>query len=311
MTLPTVSIIIPTYNREDKIGNCLESVTNVDYPKNKIEIVVVDDGSIDQTKEIVTKFPVKFLRQKHKGPAMARNNGIEHSRGKIIVFTDSDCVVPRGWLKGLVAGFADKKVAGVGGSINHIDNSFAVKYEQYRRYLLYGDLKDNIFSNGFRYLPTCNLAIRRSIIDKVGLFDVTFGYAAAEDVDFCYRIFRAGGVVTYKPNVKIKHYHAQNWGKIAKRRFVQAKEILRFYEKRKLTKKLWLNYGISFVYLVVLPSLFISQLFFVSLLLMTLVPHIKNLRKVRKKINYLPFVLVDYFMYYVDSFAKFLHFLRF
>ena len=79
---------------------CLDSLLNVDYPKEEIEIVVVDDGSIDNTKNIVGSYKkINLVSQEHKGPAAARNLGIKSSRGDIVVFTDSDCVVPKNWIE--------------------------------------------------------------------------------------------------------------------------------------------------------------------------------------------------------------------
>ncbi len=303
-SLPFMSIIIPTYNREDMIGNCLDSIKNVDYPKEKMEVIVVDDGSVDNTLKIISKYDIKKIKQNHAGPAVARNNGIKNSKGSIIVFTDDDCVVPKNWLKDLAKYFRDKTIVAVGGSIEPIGESLAVKYEQYRRYLLYGKLGSNVFSKGFSYLPTCNLAVRKTIIKEIGFFDKSFKHAAAEDVDFCYRIYKTGKIMFYDPRIAIKHYHKQAWMKILKRRFIHSKATLRFYDKYGFNKKLILNYGIASVYMAFLASIFINQTLSYILFALSLIPHIKNIRKISKKMELLPFVFIDYFMYFVDSFGK-------
>lgn len=83
-----ISVIIPTYNRKEFLKNAIESVLNQNY-KNK-EIILIDDGSKDKTKEIVFKFPIKYFYQENKGPASARNLGIKKSNGNFIAFLDSD-----------------------------------------------------------------------------------------------------------------------------------------------------------------------------------------------------------------------------
>src|SRR5690606_27196225 len=86
---PLVSVIIPTYNRADKVGDAIQSVLNQTY--SNIQILVIDDGSSDHTSECVTEFPqVEYIQQVHAGQAAARNNGLKKSRGSIIANLDSD-----------------------------------------------------------------------------------------------------------------------------------------------------------------------------------------------------------------------------
>lgn len=86
---PLVSVIIPTYNRADKVGDAINSVLNQTY--NNIEILVIDDGSEDHTSELMHLFPqVEYIKQKHAGQAAARNNGLKNARGSIIANLDSD-----------------------------------------------------------------------------------------------------------------------------------------------------------------------------------------------------------------------------
>lgn len=87
--LPLVSVIIPTYNRADKVGDAINSALNQSY-KN-LEVLVVDDGSTDDTEKTILNFPtVRYIRQQHAGQAAARNNGLHHASGEIIANLDSD-----------------------------------------------------------------------------------------------------------------------------------------------------------------------------------------------------------------------------
>lgn len=95
-----VSIIIPVYNEEDFIGECLESITKQSY--GHMEIIVVDDGSSDRTLEVAKNFKVEILSQKHKGPGSARNLAAARAKGKILVFVDADMTFDKNFVKDLI-----------------------------------------------------------------------------------------------------------------------------------------------------------------------------------------------------------------
>ena len=115
-TLPVVSIIIPAYNEEKVIGACLDSIASLDYPKELLEVIVIDDGSTDRTAGIIAGYrSVKVIKGLHKGPSAARNLALKQAKGEYVAFTDADCVVFPEWLKRLLKGFISEDVAGVGG----------------------------------------------------------------------------------------------------------------------------------------------------------------------------------------------------
>lgn len=88
-TMPMISVIIPSYNHGHFLSEAIDSVVAQTYPHH--EIIVVDDGSIDRTADVVSLYPgVRFLRQRNRGPAAARNRGIQESRGEYVVFLDAD-----------------------------------------------------------------------------------------------------------------------------------------------------------------------------------------------------------------------------
>ncbi|GAH56283.1 unnamed protein product [marine sediment metagenome] len=110
-----VSIIIPAYNAEKTIKECLSSFTNQSMSRNKYEIIVVDDGSTDRTCEIAKKYKVNIISQKNSGPAVARNRGAQEARGNILIFTDSDCIADKFFIENMVSPFSDSEVVGVQG----------------------------------------------------------------------------------------------------------------------------------------------------------------------------------------------------
>ena len=90
------SIIVATYNRANSLNKVLEAMQNQDF-SGTYEIIVVDDGSIDNTPTVASRYPVRFLSQEHKGPAAARNLGIKKSQYPIIVVMDDDCLPEQQW----------------------------------------------------------------------------------------------------------------------------------------------------------------------------------------------------------------------
>lgn len=117
---PLVSIAIPSFNEEKRIIPVLKSVLRLDYPKNKLEILVINDGSTDKTKEVVENFInknksfyIKLINQKNKGKGAALNNSLRNSRGNFFVVLDADSYVKKNALKKILQGFYDKNVAAV------------------------------------------------------------------------------------------------------------------------------------------------------------------------------------------------------
>jgi len=109
--IPKVSVIIPTYNEEDNVYKCIETMLNQNY--SNFELIIVDDGSTDKTVEIVRSFKkVKLLKQNHKGPGIARNLGTKHSKGEILIFVDADMEFPKNYIKNSIKKILDGKVWG-------------------------------------------------------------------------------------------------------------------------------------------------------------------------------------------------------
>ena len=120
----TVSIIIPTYNRADLLGFTIESCINQSYPKNLYEIIVADNNSTDNTKEVVeewktrTEVKIKYISETRQGAHFARNTAAKHSESEIIYYTDDDMVADKDMLKNIIKVFdLDYNIAVVGGKV--------------------------------------------------------------------------------------------------------------------------------------------------------------------------------------------------
>jgi glycosyltransferase involved in cell wall biosynthesis len=111
-----VSVVIPAYNAQQTIAEAVEqSVAQAKGPM-EVEVVVVDDGSVDDTAKIAESAGATVIKQENAGPAAARNRGWKSATGQVICFTDSDCVPMSGWLENLLDGFRDRQVGAVAGS---------------------------------------------------------------------------------------------------------------------------------------------------------------------------------------------------
>jgi len=204
-TLPTVSIVIPVYNGKRTIRFCLDSINALDYPKDKLQVIVVDNNSKDDTPEIIrANYPwVTLLFEREKqGPHQATNTGVRAATGEIIAFTDSDCYAAPDWLRKLVAPFADADVVGVGGKIDAYTPESPVEDFLRERFAGANCLR---MAEGFpASLLTGNSAYRTAAVKQVGAFNDNL-YTGAE-VDLSWRVqWQTGQRVVYVPDAVIYH----------------------------------------------------------------------------------------------------------
>lgn len=202
-SLPFVSVVIPTFNRKELLEKCLNSIFNVDYPRFRFEVIVVDGGSTDGTMLMVQrKFPmVKFIVEKRKGRSLARNIGWKNAKGQIVAYTDDDCVVDQNWLRSLICNFDSKEIGGVGGPLLLLlhPKSICDKFDG----TPVGDFHYGIQKMFVEELVTANLAVRCEVFNK-NKFDVSLVYDL-EDIDFCKSLIESGFKLLYVPTAKVYH----------------------------------------------------------------------------------------------------------
>ena len=189
---PTVSIVLIVRNGEDILSDCLDSISRLDYPKDKLEVVVVDNNSSDRTREIIKKYPFKYIFERKIGCAAARNKGIKESTGELVAFTDADCIVDKDWITNLVKGFEDKFVGGCGGRfMSYKLQSLAEMYMDLSRFkdqeytMKMNNMRIHSMSH-FPFIMGGNSCYPRKVLEQVGLFDDNFKWL--DDVEISIKI---------------------------------------------------------------------------------------------------------------------------
>lgn len=217
--LPFFSVVVPTYRRPGHLARCLGALARVDYPADRWEVVVADDGSPEPVDVAVARgrVPVALtvVRQANAGPAAARNAGAARARGDYLAFTDDDCAPEPGWLRALAARAAAHPGALVGGGVVNAlpDNPYSAASELLIAYLHHYYARG---TDSGRFFPTNNLAVPAGEFRRLGGYDTRFRRAAAEDREFCDRWTAAGGALVYAPEAAVRHAH-----RLSLRRFVR------------------------------------------------------------------------------------------
>ncbi len=211
-----VSIIIPTFNGGARIGRCLDALA-MQTPPREVEILVVDDGSNDQTAEVVSRYSgVRLIRQANAGPAAARNHGAAQARGKIILFTDDDCVPMPDWLEAMLAPFGDPEVVGAKGIYRTHQTELTARFVQIEyedRYRLMAGL------DSIDFIDTYSAAFRRERFLEMTGYDTSFPVACAEDVELSFRMSARGWKMKFVPGAIVYHTHPDRLRSYLKKKY--------------------------------------------------------------------------------------------
>lgn len=217
---PFVSIIIPVRNRPEEIETCLWSLGQLDYPQHKMEIIVVDDASNDNTPDVASRFPVNLiLLKEHKQASYCRNMAGQGAKGEILAFIDSDCLADPLWLRELVPAFKDRSLGAVGGMVDsYFDKKGLDRYEKVKSSLNMGSwFRRSGKDDNFLYVPSCNLLVRRDLFLRMDGFREEMH--VGEDVDFCWRLQDGGNYLEYRPVGRVYHKHRKRLKSFCSRRF--------------------------------------------------------------------------------------------
>jgi len=231
------SIIVPTYNRPRQLFNCLKAISRLDFPSDRFEVIVVDDGSEYSLKTLLDPFnllmDLKKVNAKHGGPANARNIGASKAIGSYLVFTDDDCEPTNNWLNCISERALKMPNHAIGGkTINGLPDNIYSTSSQFLISYLYEYYKTDF--NYKRFFTSNNLSVPAAHFHAIGGFDeTTYHHAAGEDRDFCYRWQKRGLRMIYDPNIVIYHYHRLNLRTFMYQHFNYGQSAFRFHHFHK------------------------------------------------------------------------------
>ncbi len=223
------SVIIPAYNSEKTIAQTLNTLKNQNFPKNKYEIIVVDDGSTDKTVKISKQFGVKLFTNPHRGPAWQRNFGAKKAKGEIILFIDSDCVPSRNWLKEMTKPFNNKDIIGVSGTYRTLNkNKIIARFEGYEIEKRHKRMAQQKYID---FIGSYSAAYRKNIFLKFKGFDTSFPIASGEDPELSFRIAKAGYKMVFNPKAFVYHPHVDSLCGYLKQKFFRSYWRVLMYKK--------------------------------------------------------------------------------
>jgi len=183
-----ISVIIPTFNEEENIAQCLVSLSHQTVARTTYEVIVVDGGSKDRTCEIARKYADRVFTQTSRKVGGARNDGIDAAKGDIVATTDADCILPPSWIADLMKDFDDPAVAQVYGPVYPIEDSIGNRFS-----LLLANTFSRIgyYSRTFYYTLGCNTAFRKDAFLRAGKYRCI---DAGDDLEIALRMLDQGKI---------------------------------------------------------------------------------------------------------------------
>ena len=205
-----MSVVVPTRERPAQLAACLRSLDALDYPRDRYEVIVVDDAD-------------------GEGPAAARNRGAEQARGDLLAFTDDDCRPESGWLRALVDRWGGDPDTAIGGrTTNGLPGCALAAATQTIVDLVYEHYNAN--GDGARFFASNNLAVPASAYAAVGGFDERF--TASEDRDFCARWLESGRLLVHASDAVVAHAPRLTFTRFWRRNFHYGRGAYRYHRAR-------------------------------------------------------------------------------
>lgn len=231
---PRFSIVIPTYNTNVVLEECIKALCDQTADKTFFEVIIVNDGGRTEASRDIRsaegRIDLRYYYQDHKGPAAARNLGIEKANGEVILLLDDDSLPTNNWMEATIRAWEKyPDYAGIGGYVlkDPADNIFCrVNTDFFNWYLNQYTSKD-----GCSFLVTCNAGYRKSILDKIGRFDDSFKRASGEDRDLNIKILRAGGKLRLDENILVYHDKDLTFRSFIRKNFNYGKAAYNIYAR--------------------------------------------------------------------------------
>lgn len=217
LSQPFVSVIIPVFNDSARLKICLNALDNQTYPKDRYEVIVVNNGSDEDIESVVKSFNQAIITDENRpGSYAARNKGISFAQGEVIAFTDADCIPASDWIEKGVTNLQRTLNCGlVAGKIE----LFFKNPERPTAVELYDNIKlgfpQKKFVEESRYGATANVFTFRRVIEAVGLFDDTL--KSSGDREWGQRVFAAGYQLVYAEDACVSHPARHSWAELRKK----------------------------------------------------------------------------------------------
>ncbi len=225
MSALDVSVIIPTRDRRDSLQKCLARFSRQTHPKDRFEVVVIDDGSRDGTRPFLEEvsgklpYPLRSIFQGHAGPAAARNKGVQAAQGDILLFTGDDIFSDERFLEKHLA--AHRRHPG-GAVLGFVEWSSDLAVTDFMRLIApngfqfrYDSIEDKR-DCGYRHFYTSNISMGREWF-KNDLFDEEFPFPALEDTEFGYRLEKRGLKIIFEESAVGYHHHPVSYESFCRR----------------------------------------------------------------------------------------------
>ena len=212
---PLISVIIPIHNAQEALGDCLDALERQATPREKYEIIVVNDGPVDAIVEtIADRHGVTFLSQPQRGAAAARNLGAKQAQGDILLFTDADCVPESNWVEVMVAPFADQEIAGVCGVVHTRQTGLVPRFIQLEYDYRYRNIARH---TRIDFVNTGTAGYRKHVFTKSGGFREHL--LGAEDTELSFRLASQGHKMVFAPEAIVYHSHPESILEYARRKY--------------------------------------------------------------------------------------------
>lgn len=270
-SIPFFSVIVPTYQRLASLKSCLAALSQLNYPRDRFEVIVVNDGDRSLPNDVIAPYrrslSIQLLFQENAGPASARNAGALRAKGQFLAFTDDDCMVAPDWLSQLAKSWQLLDTELDSKPDNKPDNKLETKSEirseiklqtkpqtKTDSYLLGGHIANALTNNLYAtasqlhndavyayfnqapcqatFIASCNFSVSRIAYQRIGGFDERFPIAAAEDREFCDRALRKGYGAIYLPAAKVYHAHYLTLRSFLKQHFNYGRGAFFFHQSR-------------------------------------------------------------------------------
>ena len=230
------SIVVPTYRRRDSLARCLEAIQALRFPRDRFEVIVVDDGSPTPPADVVASLDrsldARLVSTRHAGPASARNTGARLARGRFLAFTDDDCMPHADWLRSIDRWTSSRSgpLAIGGHTVNVLTDSVYSEASQGIIDYLYEYFGEHPTPR--RFFTSNNLVVPREDFVEIGGFDDTFALAAAEDRDFCERWLDAGKDLEHATDVVVSHAHVLGFAGFNRQHFTYGRGAIDLHRSR-------------------------------------------------------------------------------